>query len=492
MSIELILATFHDPSGEARDSAPLRLLADAVRDTLRRAKQTDVDVEESEGHILVDLPGGTAHIGADHAIFPIDELDPLTLRVVFAVAKAGDMAIVTEGGDYSAIVMNAAQRARLPEEEWRARTASPICRSVKGLARLLESWYSIHADFRNRAVTDAITMCESSPPVTRGTITADGDWTAKRESNAPVQTLSDHVTPPAGGISFRWDPWVGDHVADGPEPEWVTFCRFDPETYGVGAHPDVLRELKDICERHLQGKKEQSSRLIDDREWPPLELRLRFYSADIWPDRIIFRFYELNNSLAAFMLELARAADMSILVPEGVILTDAGQAARVPRPWQRTKRIISCLSAAELKSLLVTMQIGSSGKDRDVQSDDPLELFPGAYPQRARVVYMEVKPEETPVKHQKRVYKHRPQTPDAPDRPRSGLLMAEFWQLETPAGQRFLAYHFSGVGWMDLLRDFARCEDRAIGFIVNFETFVQDDGCRFPVGDCDIRKVAPT
>jgi hypothetical protein len=67
-------------------------------------------------------------------------------------------------------------------------------------------------------------------------------------------------------------------------------------------------------------------------------------------------------------------------------------------------------------------------------------------------------------------------------------MMAEFLELMTPSSQRFYAYSYGG-DWFPLLRHFAESGQRAFGHIVNFETFVQDDGSKFPVRACQVRKV---
>lgn len=454
MSIELILATLKDEPENGQSPLRLKRLADVVLSAVRESGGTDDDVEVATESVLVDLPGGTATIRSSYALFPIEELDVLTLRVVFAVAKTGDMLVVTEGGDYTAIVLSAAQRARLPEAE---RETSPVCRSPKQLGELLESWYREQSGFRGQAVAD---------------------WSARGQTNASVAT-------PSAGISYSWDPWANDHVPNGPEAELVKAYRFDPADNGIPRCPEVLRDLRDVCERHLQAREEPSSQLIDNEDWPPLTLKMRFYSADIWPDQVEFRLYELNDSVAMLMFEIARTGDMSFILPGGIVLTDPGQAVRVPHSWKQTKKIVSCQSARELKSLLTNLQLDFRPEDQG----DPVKFVPGTFPERRRIVYIEANRKETAGKQQLKVYKYKPKSPGGPRRPEEGMLGAELWQLETPAGRQFYAYFYAGNGWLDYLRDFARSEERVIGSIVNFETFVQDDGQRFPLSDCKVAKV---
>jgi hypothetical protein len=117
--------------------------------------------------------------------------------------------------------------------------------------------------------------------------------------------------------------------------------------------------------------------------------------------------------------------------------------------------------------------------------------IPGAFPGRARAIYIEATAKETPAQHQRKVYKHRPVGEGAPPPPKCGLIGADFWQLMTPAGQRFYAYSYGGDGWLARLRHFAQSSDRALGFVVNFETFVLDDSKSFPLSECQAQKVEP-
>ena len=91
MSIELILTTFEDPLNTPHDAAALAHLTDSLRDTVRKLGGSAEDVQTSAEEVQVHLPGGTAVIHSDHAIFPIEELDPLTLGVVYDLAKTADM-----------------------------------------------------------------------------------------------------------------------------------------------------------------------------------------------------------------------------------------------------------------------------------------------------------------------------------------------------------------------------------------------------------------
>lgn len=458
--IELVLAKFRDGSQDNQAPGILLQMADDIRETLRKSGRSDGVVDVSNQEILVDLPGGTAAIRSDTAIFPITELDPLTLHVIFYVAKIGDMVVLTEGGNYSAIVIEPSQRNQLPEAKWRSEHISPLCRSPEELQRLLEGWHLAHSKFKQEAIAD---------------------WTAKSES-IPSSTAQS-----TGGVRYAWDPWLQESVANGPEAEFLELHHFDPLQNEIPAHPNVLSDLRDICERHIQENKGPHSRLIEDDQWPPLSLRMQLYSIDFWPCRVKMSTYVLNDSFSRLVFEIARVGDMSFILPGSLVLTDPSQDERLPQSWKQIKKVFSCRTPEELKSLLIDQQIDIPQEDRDGGID--AQSVPGTFPKRNRTIYVEVKPEETAEEHQKKTYSHKSQGPDGRLRPASGMMMAEFWQLETPTGRRFLAYAFGAEGWLEHIRDFAALEERMCGEIVNFETLVQGDGQRFPLSDCKAFKV---
>src|SRR5262245_37395397 len=195
MSFEIMLARF-GPSGEEVPKHPnvLRDLERIARELTGKAGEEDAfSLAADGGSFDIDLPGGTATVGPTFAQFPIQELDPLTLRVVFEIARAGDMAIMTEGGDNPAILTDPAQRPRLPEV-WRDGSATPVCTSPEHLGQLLQGWYQRQTGYAARAFSDV-----------------------KEGTPAPV--------------------------ASSGETKVVDLYRFDRSDNNVPRHPDVLRDL---------------------------------------------------------------------------------------------------------------------------------------------------------------------------------------------------------------------------------------------------------
>lgn len=463
MGIELILARLGESGDEAEPSSAIQHLAKSTRSTLRRLKRRDIDLAVSADTLVVELPGGAAEIHADHAIFPIQELDPVTMHVVFDLAKAGDFVLLPEGGQYPAIVLRPSQRSRLPDDEWKGADVSPVCRSPDELASLLESWYREKSEFRARALKAFF----DSEGCSDGPVNLSAQGGDKRADT--------DLTGGAKGVT----PYVTQH-------ECIRLYRFDPEANERPKHPSVMQDLREVCQRYLNEHGGGAGRLVNADEWPPLSLRLTDHSADIWPGLVEFNFNNPSPPSAELMFRLGRAGDFSVILPDAVLLTDEGQRARMPKSWD-TMKVVLCRSPDDLQHALHALCLSIPRPDRKYLANASV---PGARPGRARVVYIEATAKETPVQHQGKVFKRRPQEEGAPPPPKSGMVGADFWQLTTPAGQRFYAYSYGG-DWLPLLRHFARSSQRAIGFVVNFETFVQDDNRKFPLSACDVQKVQP-
>jgi len=466
MSIDLVLATFRDKPGLRVGRKKLSQIKEAVQRVMGLPKnsvgETLISLEKETLH--VDLSGGTAEVHSDHAVFPIAELDARTLGVIFEVATVGDMILLTEGGSYSAIVMNASQRSRIPEEEWRTPKAAPICRSVKHLGTLLAGWHREHREFIDKAAT------------------ARAQGTA---SGSPPSS-----TPVAAGyyLDKRSNKWIAcSNVLEVHDTEYVRFYRFDPQGNEIPKHPKVLEEFKAICENQLRLENRKKCKLKNDDDWPPLLLVTPNHSVDIWPARAMFTFYDLTPTVIQLMYEIALAGDFSLVAPGGVILTDPAQEARVPEAWKRNKPIALSRSPDELLQFLKAFQIDIPPKKRNYLFD-ARGYIPGSVVNRERVIYLEALPDGTARKHQKMVYDYWDSCAGDPQRPK-GAMMSRFWELTTPEGCHFYAYDYNGEGFLDFFGHLAKEKNIKTGTIVNFETFVQDDGKRFPISSCEISKV---
>jgi hypothetical protein len=152
MSAELILARF-DPNGSATKEFAMPLLAKTSQRVLTELgwDKELVSASPNGETIDIELPGGTAEIHTDHAKFPIDNLDTLTLRLIFEIALAGNFMIITEGGKYAAILLKAEQRAQVPADWHPSKATTPICHSPDELGILLQSWLAAQKDYMTRS-----------------------------------------------------------------------------------------------------------------------------------------------------------------------------------------------------------------------------------------------------------------------------------------------------------------------------------------------------
>jgi hypothetical protein len=205
---------------------------------------------------------------------------------------------------------------------------------------------------------------------------------------------------------------------------------------------------------------------------------------------------DLDSLTIRLMFEIARTGDMVIITEGGrypAILTDPAQLGRLPKEWHRGDRIRVCSSPEQLVHLLSDWYALQAGfRERAIsdwrQSVGEPTSIPGSRPESpASYVYLEARLDETATKQQKRLYRHKV----SGRCPKSGIMMSQFWRLETPGGQAFYAYSYGGdkENWLGTIRDFAASEGRTVGRIENSDTFVQDDGRRFPLAACTCTKV---
>ena len=137
MSMEIGLQRI-DAAGAAgpRHTGVLNELMQTAKRVLADAGLLDDTTMADDGQsFTVIVPGGTARIFGSCAVFPLVSLDTLWLRMVYAVAKAGDMIVVEDG---LAILTDPAQ----PRPAWvSASKLVPVCSSPDELGTLLEPWY---------------------------------------------------------------------------------------------------------------------------------------------------------------------------------------------------------------------------------------------------------------------------------------------------------------------------------------------------------------
>jgi len=128
----------------------LQALLTAARRVFAEANMPDETIVAPDGDSFsVVLPSGTATVYANYGVFPgFADIDPLTRRMIFELAKAGDMYIL---GDSLTVRTNPAQ----PVPRWvRAEQAAPLCQSPEQLAIALEKWLGPYRGFRDSALPE--------------------------------------------------------------------------------------------------------------------------------------------------------------------------------------------------------------------------------------------------------------------------------------------------------------------------------------------------
>ena len=90
----------------------------------------------NHGRFKIELPGGEGTVDHAGATFDLDEPDFTVISLIYALARAGSMAIVDSWGPSSTILFDRAQLKTLPPELRRLKPA--LCASAAQLARMLE------------------------------------------------------------------------------------------------------------------------------------------------------------------------------------------------------------------------------------------------------------------------------------------------------------------------------------------------------------------
>ena len=162
MSIEIGLQRI-SANGAAgpRHADVLSELRQTAHGVLAESQRLDDTTMADDGQsFTVMVPGGTATIYDSCAVFPLVRLDPFWLRMVYAVARTGDMIVV---GDGLAILTDPAQ----PRPAWvSADKVVPVCASPDELRIILTPWYkgiSRYADEMRRELSQKFPVRASKP-----------------------------------------------------------------------------------------------------------------------------------------------------------------------------------------------------------------------------------------------------------------------------------------------------------------------------------------
>lgn len=247
-----------------------------------------------------------------------------------------------------------------------------------------------------------------------------------------------------------------------------------------------------------------------------LRINLPDGTASIETNCALFQLYplgDIDRVSVRMIFEIARAANMVILGDGLTVITNPAQP--LPSWLSDAKPVRLCSSNEELGQLLNEWR-KEFGQTPESQRSSDLIRVPALNSRGSRVflevqelgehapdlgsipespasfVYVEATHTETATKQMDSIHKHYRATCQATvHRPSDGMLVAELRRLETPKGQVFYAYRYGGdkENWLNLILDFAAASRRAVGRIQNFDTFVLDDGCGFPLSACRCTKV---
>lgn len=161
MSLELLVQRFDaKQSGASKHPYVLGELMQTARTAMSEKAQGDVWLASDGKTLMIDLPGGTAELHSHAGCFPICDLDPLTLEMIFRIARAGAMAIIVDGGPHQIILTSEEQRHSLPSELKAIGESFPVCRSSQELKELLNEWHTAHMRYRAYVVAEGPSHAE--------------------------------------------------------------------------------------------------------------------------------------------------------------------------------------------------------------------------------------------------------------------------------------------------------------------------------------------
>src|SRR5262249_55499443 len=101
----------------------------------------------------VELEDGVGIVHASHAVFQLQELEKRTLRVLYEIAKAGDVFVRVEGGQHQAILTNSRQRQNLPPDWIGADDSTPLAKTPSQLGQLIRGAVDAHESYRRKVVS---------------------------------------------------------------------------------------------------------------------------------------------------------------------------------------------------------------------------------------------------------------------------------------------------------------------------------------------------
>lgn len=268
----------------------------------------------------------------------------------------------------------------------------------------------------------------------------------------------------------------------------------------------VLSKLADTARSVFRqsGQDENAVFLSPDGEM--IQIDLPDGTAEIYKDHATFPIErEFDTFTAELIFGIAQAGDLVTLTEGGdyhAILVNSAQYSLLPKEWQRIEMAPVCYATEHFRQYLEGWRKSqrqyidqATGKMARVEATHSGSFassgIPGTRPAPGKAIYVEALAKETDaIKHQKKVYKFHSDVvkrhPARFSRELPGIMKSEFWRLETPFGQVFYVYGYGGQieAWEFMFNELSKTEGRILGRIENFDTFIQSDGKKIPLGEC--------
>ncbi len=191
----------------------------------------------------LQLASGVGTVRPDHAAFNLNNLEDDDLKLVYAIARTGDMVVITEDG--SVIVTDSKQREHVPQDLGSDNKGLPVARSWKELARLLRTKAGPALTYRDQVIAsyEGTERADAGPPPTGGAGTT-AVYVQPREGEKEMQQLrrlfkatdrfiagraGRRIEGTIGGLSWSLRVPTGELfigcVVTGDVPDWMEFFR---------------------------------------------------------------------------------------------------------------------------------------------------------------------------------------------------------------------------------------------------------------------------
>jgi hypothetical protein len=147
MSFDLVLARY-DEGGTNSPKAP-GVLAELHRAAELALAPDAVSAVHDDG-FEVELEMGSGSVNARHAVFQVAEFGKRDIRLIYDLARAGDMVLILEGGNPRVILTDPKQRPNLPRDWVGEQESTPVATSAAHLGRLMHKALAEPEAYRSR------------------------------------------------------------------------------------------------------------------------------------------------------------------------------------------------------------------------------------------------------------------------------------------------------------------------------------------------------